>query len=165
MKNSKKRLRSHAKKWFYRMQHFSFFLVPFSFFPALFVSDSFFLALNKIWRCANLCVAINQWPRNINFVAQCHVVFKFGKVLARRYRFIPDFPHEVEEHLVHVLPGLCRRLDVGDLPCVGPIVGLSQPDLPPVGQVALVADEDERNAVVALDAKDLLAELLRCLKM
>ena len=77
----------------------------------------------------------------------------------------PDLAHEVEEDLVDVLARLGRGLDVGDLPCLGAVGGGLEGHLAAVCEVGLVPDQDEGDRVVALDAQDLLPELLRGLEM
>ena len=75
-----------------------------------------------------------------------------------------DFTHQVEKHLVDVLPSLGGRLDVGHLPLVGPSLRFVGPNLTFLVQVTLVPNQDKRYRLVRLDPNYVLAKLLAFLK-
>ena len=99
------------------------------------------------------------------FIASFIVVFLvvfLASVLINLSRL--DFTHQVEKHLVDVLPSLGRRLDVGHLPLVCLSLGFVSPNLTFLVQVALVPNQDKRYRLVRLDPNYVLAKLLAFLK-
>lgn len=67
-------------------------------------------------------------------------------------------PSPVSTYLVDVVASLGAGLHVGHLPLVGALAARGERHAPLLRQVGLVADQEERNVLVALHAQDLLSE-------